>query len=89
MKKIVTFHTDEYEIDRIVTEIFPNYDFRAVEICDNDININFKLTGEVDDKEAIQLWEAGEFVEYSNDSVLNYMVQLDRLEAGYYSIRTG
>ena len=86
MKKVTMIQADSSEIDSIVREVFPNYEFVPVQECGNDSSHEFDVCGIVDDKHGIEQWKNGEFVRYSNDSVLNYMATLGKLEVGTYLI---
>ena len=78
------------ELDKLVQEKFGfnEYNFVPVEECGNDSNHSFDVDGKLDksDKKDLAKWEKGEFVHYSNGTILNALCFHGLIEPGEYII---
>lgn len=97
MKTKTIIETDADEIDLLVQDNLEwedaDYDFRAVQLQgDSDgVSVSFTVTGELNSVEEghIERWNSGEFVDYSNEAVMNYLCSLGIIEAGEYYVYCG
>lgn len=81
---------DYNDLDDFVHEVlgFKKYEFVAVQECGNDSSHNFTINGNLSkyDLEQIDKWKAGNFVHYSNHTILSYLCKEKYINPGKYLI---
>ena len=92
MKTKTVIEMSDSELDELVHEKlgFENYEFVAVEECDNESCHQFKIDGDLSrhasSKEYLARWECGTFVHYSNYIILNKLCADRHIPPGNYLI---
>jgi len=92
MKTKTIIEIDYHELEKLVKEKlgYKEYDFVAVEECGNSSSHEFDVSNEFEDAEYdeqdIAKWEKGEFVHYSNGTVLNQLCRKGYIPAGEYLV---
>lgn len=90
IKTETTHFVDYNDLDNFIRKElgWKKYEFTCIEECDNDSSHSFDIDGKLDSHalETIEKWKKGEFVHYSNYTVLNYLCSLNYIPSGKYVI---
>jgi hypothetical protein len=93
MKTKTVTEIEYHELEDLVKEKlgYKNYSFVAVEECGNDSSHEFTVEKGFEDseydKEQIEKWEKGEFVQFSNHVILNKLCMEGHIPAGNYIVQ--
>jgi hypothetical protein len=90
MKRKSVISLSSSELDELVKKHlgYKDYDFVAVEECNNDSSHEFDVDGKVDTcgKSEIEKWKAGKGETFTNATILNELARLGHIEKGEYIV---